>query len=135
MKTYRVDAHDPYTKVANTVIMAMRDINMKPSLRIAAMNKGLVVLPDTGNDMTEKEVLKALGISKTSNSRYTTIKVNTSSEPQETEKTKIDIEWNGTVKKWLLSPEQLRLLQTLDDEGFLDPEVNYSLDEEDYEEI
>lgn len=135
MKTYRVNAHDPYIKVANTIIAAMNEINMKPSLRIAAMNKGIVVLPDTGNDMTEKEVLKALGISKTSNSRYTSIKVNTSGQPQEVEKTKVEIDWNGTIKKWLLSPEQLRLLQALDEESFLDSDLHYSLDEEDYEEI
>lgn len=99
------------------------------------MGKGAIILPDTGNDITEKEVLKALGIFKTSNSRYTSIKVNTSGQPQETEKTKVDIDWNGTIKKWLLTPEQLRLLQALNDEGFLDPELNYSINETDYEEV
>lgn len=97
--------------------------------------KGVIILPDTGNDITEKEVLKALGISKTSNGRYTSIKVNTSGQPQEIEKTRVDVHWDGIIKKWLLTPEQLRLLQALDNEGFLDPELNYSISETDYEEV
>lgn len=131
MKTYKANQ----CTIANAITLVTHDANIRTNMRIAAMGKGVIILPDTGNDITEKEVLKALGIFKTSNSRYTSIKVNTSGQPQETKKTKVDIDWNGTIKKWLLTPEQLRLLQALDNEGFLDPELNYSISETDYEEI
>lgn len=131
MKTYKANQ----CTIANAITLVAHDANIRTNMRIAAMGKGVIILPDTGNDITEKEVLKALGIFKTSNSRYTSIKVNTSGQPQETEKTKVDIDWNGMIKKWLLTPEQLRLLQALDDEGFLDPELNYSINETDYEEV
>lgn len=131
MKTYKANQRT----IANAITLVTHDANIRTNMRIAAMGKGVIILPDTGNDITEKEVLKALGIFKTSNSRYTSIKVNTSGQPQETEKTKVDIDWNGTIKKWLLTPEQLRLLQALSDEGFLDPELTYSINETDYEEV
>lgn len=131
MKTYKANQ----CTIANAITLVTHDANIRTNMRIAAMGKGVIILPDTGNDITEKEVLKALGIFKTSNSRYTSIKVNTSGQPQETEKTKVDIDWNGTIKKWLLTPEQLRLLQALDNEGFLDPELTYSINETDYEEV
>lgn len=131
MKTYKANQ----CTIANAITLVTHDANIRTNMRIAAMGKGVIILPDTGNDITEKEVLKALGIFKTSNSRYTSIKVNTSGQPQEIKKTKVDIDWNGTIKKWLLTPEQLRLLQALDNEGFLDPELNYSISETDYEEI
>lgn len=131
MKTYKASQHT----IVKAITLATHDANIRTNMRIAAMGKGVIILPDTGNDMTEKEVLKALGISKTFNSRYTSIKVNTSGQPQETEKSKVDIDWNGTMKKWLLTPEQLRLLQALSAEGFLDPELNYSINETDYEEV
>lgn len=131
MKTYKANQ----CTIANAITLVTHDANIRTNMRIAAMGKGVIILPDTGNDITEKEVLKALGIFKTFNSRYTSIKVNTSGQPQETKKTKVDINWNGMIKKWLLTPEQLRLLQALDDEGFLDPELNYSITETDYEEV
>lgn len=131
MKTYKANQ----CTIANAITLVTHDANIRTNMRIAAMGKGVIILPDTGNDITEKEVLKTLGIFKTSNSRYTSIKVNTSGQPQETEKTKVDIDWNGTIKKWLLTPEQLRLLQALDNEGFLDPELTYSINETDYEEV
>lgn len=131
MKTYKANQ----CTIANAITLVTHDANIRTNMRIAAMGKGVIILPDTGNDITEKEVLKALGIFKTSNSRYTSIKVNTSGQPRGTEKTKVDIDWNGTIKKWLLTPEQLRLLQALDNEGFLDPELTYSISETDYEEV
>lgn len=131
MKTYKASQHT----IVKAITLATHDANIRTNMRIAAMGKGVIILPDTGNDMTEKEVLKALGISKTSNSRYTSIKVNISGQPQETEKTKVDINWNGTMKRWLLTPEQLRLLQALSAEDFLDPELTYSINEIDYEEV
>lgn len=131
MKTYKANQ----CTIANAITLVTHDTNIRTNMRIAAMGKGVIILPDTGNDITEKEVLKALGISKTSNGRYTSIKVNTSGQPQEIEKTRVDVHWDGIIKKWLLTPEQLRLLQALDNEGFLDPELNYSISETDYEEV
>lgn len=135
MKTYKTSQRDTIQTIVKAITLATHDANIRTNMRIAAMGKGVIILPDTGNDMTEKEVLKALGISKTSNSRYTSIKVNTFGQPQETEKTKVDIDCHGTIKKWLLTPEQLRLLQALNDEDFLDPELIYSINKTDYEEV
>lgn len=135
MKTYKVSQHDTIQTIAKAITLATHDANIRTNMRITAMGKGVVILPDTDNDITEKEVLKALGISKTSNDRYTSIKVNTAGQQQEVEKTKIDIKWNGMIKKWLLTPEQLRLLQALDDAGFLDSELTYWINEADYEEV
>lgn len=131
MKTYKANQRT----IANAITLVTHDANIRTNMRIAAMGKGVIILPDTGNDITKKEVLKALGIFKTSNSRYTSIKVNTAGQQQEVEKTKIDIKWNGMIKKWLLTPEQLRLLQALDDAGFLDSELTYWINEADYEEV
>ena len=131
MKTYKANQ----CTIANAITLVTHDANIRTNMRIAAMGKGVIILPDTGNDITEKEVLKALGIFKTSNNRYTSIKVNTAGQQQEVEKTKIDIKWNGMIKKWLLTPEQLRLLQALDDAGFLDSELTYWINEADYEEV
>lgn len=135
MKTYKANQRDTIQTIVKAITLATHDANIRTNMRVAAMGKGVIILPDTGNDITEKEVLKALGISKTSNSRYTSIKVNTAGQPQEIEKTRVDIYWDGMTKKWLLTPEQLRLLQALDDAGFLDSELTYSINETDYEEV
>ena len=97
-----------------------KDARMK--VRTAKVGAGVVILPDTGADITDSEIVKALGLKDV--------------EPEE-ERTKIIIDSEYHEERFCVSltDSQIKLLEWLDIHGLLNDWVWDTLENVEFEEI
>lgn len=98
-----------------------KDARLK--VRTAKVGAGVVVLPDTGADITDSEIVKALGLK--------------GFEPEEKERTKIIIDSEYHEERFCVSltDSQIKFLKWLDIHGLLNDWAWDTLENVEFEEI
>ena len=120
--------HCLWNKIGDEVLKACSALHInKNHMRVVQMGKGVIVLEDTDRSKPcgEKEVLKALGIVKTTDKRSVSISVGSAEAEKQNRKTVfLTDEDGGILSAYSLTPDQIRLLEELERQEYLSDAIH-----------
>ena len=120
--------HCLWNKIGDEVLKACSALGIsKNHMRVVRMGKGVIVLEDTNRAQPceEKEILKALGIVKTTDKRSVSISVGSAEAEKQNRKTVFLTDEDGSIlAAYSLTPDQIRLLEELERQEYLSDEIH-----------